>query len=58
MVEKVKCCFCGETISGWGNNPYPANKEPDAVCCDYCNATVVIPARIKQMQQQIDEEKG
>lgn len=40
------CCFCGKVFYGWGNNPYPANKDEDARCCDDCNTTVVIPVRL------------
>ena len=50
MKPTSKCCFCGKEFTGWGNNPWPANKEYDATCCDECNITVVIPARVKQAQ--------
>lgn len=46
------CCFCGKPIGKYGNNPYPANTDPDAECCDACNLSVVIPARL----QLIDED--
>lgn len=44
--EKKKCCICGKEFTGWGNNPWPAFKDPDAVCCDECNANEVIPMRM------------
>jgi len=37
------CCFCGEKIEGYGNNPRPVKCEGH--CCDDCNLSVVIPAR-------------
>lgn len=39
-----KCCICGKTITGWGNNAEPVKLGR---CCDTCNATKVIPARIE-----------
>lgn len=43
-----KCCICGGTFLGYGNNPSPVKNE--GVCCDYCNMTVVIPTRIASMK--------
>lgn len=40
------CCICGIPITGYGNNPAPVKDK--GYCCDYCNATVVIPERLKQ----------
>ncbi len=45
MSKKIKCCICGEEVKGWGNNAEPVK---DGTCCDSCNATHVIPARIKE----------
>jgi len=51
-IEGFKCCICGEHSLGWGdnkefgNNPYPVKE--DGECCDKCNITYVIPARIMQ----------
>ncbi len=43
----MKCVLCGVKILGWGNNPAPlANKGE---CCDVCNDTKVIPARLEAM---------
>ena len=47
LRECGKCCFCGESYVFGGNNPYPANTDEDAACCDRCNNEVVIPARLK-----------
>lgn len=42
----MKCVICGkEYPNQYGNNPYPVKKK--GLCCDQCNDTIVIPARIK-----------
>lgn len=38
------CCFCGKPIEGYGNNAEPLKHGS---CCDYCNQTLVIPAKIQ-----------
>jgi hypothetical protein len=45
----IKCCLCGDKILyGFGHNPAPLQiKNDDERCCDNCNTTKVIPARIK-----------
>lgn len=53
----MKCCFCGVEIDGYGNNPYPVDKTEDARCCDDCNATVVIPARLAELQESDSSEE-
>lgn len=40
------CCFCGKPLEGWGNDPYPANRDMYARCCDECNFNIVIPKRL------------
>lgn len=44
-----KCCICGETFTGWGNNPWPVVEDAEARCCNYCNDAKVIPARLEMM---------
>ena len=48
MMELMehKCCICGKKFVGWGNNPWPVNIDEKARCCDKCNDTFVIPARL------------
>lgn len=43
----MKCCICGKEIKGYGNNPYLVVKKDGKKCCDECNITKVIPARIE-----------
>ena len=48
-IFKKKCSICGKKYDGYGNNARPVN---DGKCCDYCNANVVIPARIYQWKER------
>ena len=48
-LQRQTCCICGERFIGWGNNPWPVVTDEEARCCDECNNTRVIPARIAQM---------
>lgn len=40
------CCICGEHYFGFGNNAQPVKKGR---CCNMCNDTKVIPARLKSL---------
>ena len=43
------CCnICGKKIDGYGNNPYPIMQSDTDRCCNDCNSTYVIPARLAQ----------
>ncbi len=42
----MKCVLCGKKIDGYGNNPAPLANESKHSCCDECNVTKVIPARL------------
>ena len=50
----MKCCICQQKIkkelNGWtlGNNAQPVK---DGRCCNKCNSTIVIPARLYQLQK-------
>lgn len=46
--EKLVCSICGKEIEGFGNNAEPINHGK---CCDECNATVVIPARLQEIMK-------
>jgi hypothetical protein len=44
------CSLCGGPVEGWGHNPAPlADREIDGPCCQTCNDTKVIPARLVNM---------
>ena len=46
-----KCVICKEHSVGFGNNPQPLKKGK---CCDKCNFEKVVPARIKQITDAIN----
>ena len=41
------CCICGRKYEGYGNDPWPVEKEQGKRCCDECNMNVVVAERIK-----------
>lgn len=47
--QEYVCCICGKKFTGWGNNPYPVVDDINAECCDRCNETKVLPARLAQL---------
>jgi hypothetical protein len=57
MIKRdgFKCVICGKWSVGWGNkkqygnNPAPVKNKGE--CCDYCNATVIIPVRLGQLKE-------
>ena len=49
MSKIYQCCFCQDYFKGYGHNPQPVNMEEGARCCDFCNSTVVIPARMSKI---------
>jgi len=42
----MKCSICEEEIEGHSNNAQPVN---NGRCCDICNMTTVIPARLNRI---------
>ena len=59
MTELTRqvCCICGERFIGYGNNPWPIVNDENARCCDTCNETKVIPARLAMMFSGRKENK-
>lgn len=50
------CCICGEEIDGYGNNPEPYKLAKHGErCCDSCNMKFVIPMRLEQMQDELED---
>lgn len=43
-VVKNVCCICEKPFEGFGHSPRPLAE--DGCCCDSCNYTKVIPARL------------
>lgn len=61
MPKKLlKCCICNKEIvpdeNDWdrGNNALPVK---DGRCCDECNWSVVIPARLKKVKNKMDKKE-
>ena len=55
----MECCICKGEIAVHGTGTAGHNAEPvvdNGQCCDNCNATVVIPTRIRTMG--VDEKIG
>ena len=44
----MKCSICDNKITGFGNNAEPVN---NGRCCDTCNFTKVISARLKELEK-------
>ena len=51
----MKCCICKGEIGKKGSWTQGNNAEPvkSGRCCDVCNETLVIPARIKKIRIDI-----
>jgi len=45
-----KCCFCGATFRGHGNNPWPVlpYREDTGVACDGCDFAIVLKQRLRE----------
>jgi hypothetical protein len=44
------CSICRKSCNGFGNRAAPVN---DGECCDYCNGSVVLPARFDFAYKQM-----
>ena len=56
MLDNTKmCCICGCEFTGWGNNPWPVAESGE--CCEYCNDTKVIVARLQLMRKEKRNDK-
>lgn len=55
--KSFRCCICGKEEVGYGNNPDPVLKNKGDRCCNFCNNTVIIPERKKQIEQYVLRRK-
>lgn len=57
---EMKCCLCNKPIEAKGSWKKGNNAEPikKGRCCDICNATTVIPVRLKNALQDKTIKKG
>lgn len=53
-MSKQVCVICNKEFEGWGNNAEPVK---EGVCCDECNNSVVISARIFGIYNNEKENK-
>ena len=51
-----KCSICGKSFKGYGNNPEPVQRWFKGACCDECNMTVVMPARLANSDKAMKKE--
>jgi hypothetical protein len=49
IYETGICSLCGGPYLRWGNNPEPLLRVEQR-CCDACNNSKVIPARLARMR--------
>ena len=51
MKQKIKCCLCSKEIEKVGTWVQGNNAQPlmDGRCCDDCNMTKVLQARLRMM---------
>lgn len=54
MGEKQTCVLCGCEFEGYGNDPSPVVDH--GVCCDDCNMSIVVPARMDAIEESKDTE--
>jgi len=54
-LQKNICVICGYEYQGYGNNAEPVKSGQ---CCTVCNSTVVIPARIKLIDDKKPIKRG
>lgn len=56
--EVFTCSICGKRFKGFGNNPAPVTNGENDRCCDVCNESIVIPARMKAAVNQAMKQAG
>ena len=53
-----ECVIChNSTLNKYKNNPAPIFCGIDDWCCESCNNKVIVPKRISNMKQKIDDFK-
>lgn len=53
-MKKHICCLCDKEFEGYGNNPYPISTNENDTCCNDCNMSVVIPARMEMLAHKFE----
>ena len=49
--EEHKCCICGKTFYGYGNDPYPVKEEGE--CCESSHWDVVLKERFRLAKEKV-----
>ena len=53
----MKCCICGkECENEFGNNPWPISNNEEDRCCNECNDTWVLYARLNGNDKELIEK--
>ncbi len=47
--HEYTCCICGKHFVGWGNDPWPVDMRDNVECCNACNNSKVLPARLQSL---------
>lgn len=56
-MKKNKCCLCGKSFIGFGNNPDPLDTIKGNRCCDDCNRYVIYE-RIQRSKRGLPMRKN
>lgn len=55
-MDTFKCCICGKEVNEWGNDPWPVDMHPDHKCCNACDMSVVLAARLRSMAKHKEKK--
>ena len=55
--KKMKCCICGKSFYGNGNNAYPLMRNRENKCCNECNNDYIIPLRMIEILAKKERNK-
>lgn len=55
--KKMKCCICGKSFYGNGNNAYPLMRNRENKCCNECNNDYIIPLRMIEILAKKEQNK-
>lgn len=57
--KKRYCVICGKQFKQgeWGNNPEPIEPSSSGQCCDECNMSQVLPARLAALPKHQEADR-
>lgn len=50
-IHRFTCCICHKEVEEFGNDPWPVNIDDNAECCDACDMSVVVTARLNDLKR-------